>query len=65
VSNTEPAEPVEEYGQLMSAGSVQLWDLDLELLEIYPLAKRIEHGKRHGGRVLRRRVIVVDDWEEV
>jgi hypothetical protein len=55
---------VEEYGQLMSAGSVQVWDLSPEMLDIYPLDRRIEHGKRHGGRVLRRRIIIIDDWEE-
>jgi hypothetical protein len=56
---------VEEYGTLFGSGDVKVWDLSPELVEIYPLAKRIEHGKRHGGRVLRRRVIVVDEWEEV
>lgn len=55
---------VEEYGHLMSGGSVQVWDLAPELLDIYPLENRIEHGKRNGGRVLRRRIIVVDEWEE-
>lgn len=57
-------EIVEEYGHLMSGGSVQVWNLTPELLDVYPLDKRIEHGKQHGGRVLRRRVIVVDGWEE-
>lgn len=57
--------PIEEYGQLMAGGGVHTWPCDPETLDIYPLAKRIEHGKRHGGRVLRRRVIVVDDWEEI
>lgn len=55
----------EEYGHLMSGGGVSVWPLDPETLDIYPLAKRIEHGKRHGGHVLRRRIIVLDDWEEV
>lgn len=55
---------VEEYGHLMSGGGVNVWPSDPELLDIYPLAKRIEHGKRHGGTVLRRRIIVVDEWEE-
>jgi hypothetical protein len=58
-------EVIEEYGQLFGSGDVKLWDLSPELVEIYPMAKRIEYGKRHGGRVLRRRVIVVDEWEEV
>lgn len=56
---------VDEYGQSFGSGDVKVWDLSPELVEIYPLAKRIEHGKRHGGAVLRRRVIVVDEWEEI
>lgn len=64
-----PGEPapasVVEYGGLMSGGGVNVWPDDPELLDIYPLAKRIEHGKRHGGHVMRRRVIVIDDWEEL
>jgi hypothetical protein len=66
VQRYQGAKPVivEEYGQLMSGGGVHVWDLDPELLDIYPLDKRIEHGKRNGGRVLRRRIIVVDKWEE-
>jgi hypothetical protein len=54
---------VDEYGHLMSGGGVHVWPLDAETLDIYPLAKRIEHGKRHGGTVLRRRIIVLDEWE--
>lgn len=56
---------VEEYGHLMSGGGVQAWPDAPEILAIYPLAKRIEHGKRNGGRVLRRRIIVIDEWEEI
>ncbi len=56
---------VEEHGHLMSGGGVNVWPDDPEILDIYPLAKRIEHGKKHGGRVLRRRIIVVDEWEEI
>ncbi|BFP50061.1 hypothetical protein KCMC57_64290 (plasmid) [Kitasatospora sp. CMC57] len=55
---------VEEYGQLMSGGGVHMWNLAPDLLDAYPLDRRIEHGKLHGGKVLRRRVIVLDEWEE-
>lgn len=55
----------EEYGGLMSGGGVNVWPDGPELLDIFPLAKRIENGKRFGGHVLRRRVIVIDDWEEI
>jgi hypothetical protein len=58
-------EPVEEYGQLMSGGGVHVWNLRPELLEIYSLERRIEQGRRFGGRVMRRRVIVLDEWVEV
>lgn len=35
-----------------------------EIERIYPLAEWIVHTQL-GGKVYRRRVIVVDDWEEV
>lgn len=59
------AEEVEEYGSLMSGGGVHVWNLSPEVLKIYPLADRIEDGQRHGESVMRRRVIVVTDWEVV
>lgn len=55
---------VEEYGHPMSGGGVHTWNLDPEVLEIYPLAKRIEHTQRH-GTVLRCRIVELDDWEEI
>lgn len=59
------SEPVTEYGQLMSGGGVHVWKLTPDSLRIYPLAERIEHGKRFGGKVMRRQIIVLDEWEEV
>lgn len=32
---------------------------------VYPLAEWIEHHQRDGGRVHKRRIIVVEDWTEV
>lgn len=67
VRRTDGPRPVlvDEYGHLMSGGGVHVWPDDPEILDVYPLEKRIEHGKRHGGRVLRRRIIIVDEWEEI
>lgn len=62
---TNTREAIEEYGQLYSGGAVLLWNLAEHVLRIYPLAQQIEHGQRNGGKVLRRRVIVVEDWSEV
>lgn len=52
-----------EHGLLMSGGGVQTRADGIE--EIYPLADWIEHEQRFGGKVMRRRVIVVEDWTEV
>lgn len=61
----QPGEEVTEYGQLMSGGGYSIrWD-DPEMEEIYPVAKWIEHNRRHGGRVFRRKIIIVEDWIEV
>jgi hypothetical protein len=54
---------IEEYGHRMTDGGIHTWNPDN--YGIYPLAERIEHGKRHGGSVVRRRIIVLDDWEEI
>ena len=56
---------VTEYGQLMSGGGFQTFNDSPEIEEIYPLAKRIEAGMRFGGHVYRRRIVVVEDWEEI
>lgn len=54
-----------EYATAMTDGSRNVWPDDPELDAIYPLAKRVEHGQRNGGRVLRRRIVVIEDWSEV
>lgn len=55
---------VEEHGQLYGGASVLVWpqDPDGELERVAPLAQRIEAGQRFGGKVLRRRVLVLEDW---
>lgn len=59
-----PQQPVTEHAREMTGG----WNLrrDEPLTEsVYPLAQWIRHGQENGGKVYRRRIIVVDDWEEV
>lgn len=36
-----------------------------ETERVYPLTEWITHNQRDGGRVYRRRIIVVEDWIEV
>lgn len=64
---TPPIRPetVVEHAVLMSGGGMHVRYEDPEIERIYPLAQWIEHGHRFGGRVYRRTVIVVEDWEEV
>lgn len=56
---------VTEYGERMGGGGYRTWDTSPELEEIYPLAKHMEHMRRNGVKMYRRRIIVVDDWAEV
>ena len=61
----EGATAVTEHANQMSGGGFHVWNTEPYILEIYPLAEKIRHGQQHGGHVYRRRVIVVEDWEEV
>lgn len=54
-----------EYAVMMSGGGMHVRNDDPEVERIYPVAEWIPHQQRHGGKVYRRRVIVVEDWEEV
>jgi hypothetical protein len=57
--------PVMEYGEMLTSGGFQTWNTEPDILAIYPLAERIKNARRFNGKVYRRRIIVVDDWEEV
>lgn len=59
-----PGEPQvkTEHAQQTSGGYRVRWD---GADKVYPLAKWIEDVRRDGGKVHRRRVIVVEDWTEV
>jgi prevent-host-death family protein len=61
VSPAEAGEVVAEYGQERESGDYLVWGDDPE----YPAAHRVEYAARTGGKVRRRRVIVVEDWTEV
>jgi hypothetical protein len=50
-----------EYAQEYSGGSLLL----LEDHPSYPLERRIEHAQKFGGRIYKRLVLVISDWEEV
>jgi hypothetical protein len=56
---------VTEYGQLMSGGGYHIRNPHPDIERIYPLADWITDHCRHGGKVHRRRLIVVEDWTEV
>jgi hypothetical protein len=63
-----PASPpvtVTEHATGMSGGGMNVRPDDPEIERVYPLAVWIAHRQRDGGRVYRRRIVVVDDWEEV
>lgn len=63
---TTTAGPTVEYGTVMSGGGVQTRPTDPALERVAPLAEWI-HLQRtvNQSRVVRRRIIVIDDWEEV
>lgn len=59
------ARPVVEHAIQMSGGSMQVRNAHPEIERIFPLADWIKANQRGGGRVWRRVVVVVEDWEEV
>lgn len=54
-------ESVEEHGYMVLGGGVTVWPAD----SAYSLESRVDAARRHGSRVVRRRVIMVDEWEEI
>lgn len=58
-------EPVTEHAIGMSSGDKQIRATYPRQEQIYPLEDWIEHNQRFGGKVYRRRVIVLDDWTEL
>lgn len=62
---TPPGGAVVEHAIGMSGGSMQIRPTYPEVERVYPLAQWIPDHQRDGGKVYKRRVIVVDDWTEV
>ena len=56
---------VTEYGLLMSSGGFLTFNTSPEVEKIYPTDQKIANEIRTGGHVYRRRIAVVEDWEEV
>jgi hypothetical protein len=56
---------ITEHAIQMSGGGMHVRCDEPEIEEIYPLAEWIPHQQRFGGKVYRRRIIVVEDWAEV
>jgi hypothetical protein len=56
---------VTEYAIRMSGGGMHVRKAHPQIERIFPLAEWMKHTQRDGGRVYRRRVIVVEDWTEV
>ncbi len=58
-------EPVTEYAELMSGGGMHIRCNDPLVERIYPLAEWLPAARRFGGHVYRRRIVILEDWEEV
>lgn len=56
---------VTEYGTRYKSGEHQVWNTAPIFGKAYPLAEMIAERVSNGGKVYRRRLIVVDDWAEV
>ena len=54
-----------EYAQLDGNGVFLVWDSGPNAETRFPLAERIRIARSYGGLIFRRRVIVVENWEEV
>jgi hypothetical protein len=49
----------------MSGGGMHVRNDDPEIERIYPLEQWIPAQQRDGGKIYRRKVVVVEDWTEV
>jgi hypothetical protein len=54
-----------EHAILYSGGSMLVRPNDPGVEAVWPLADWIRAHRRNGGRVYRRRVVVVEDWQEM
>ena len=56
---------VTEHAHQMSGGGYHVWNTEPYVLRYCPLEQMIEMRQQDGGKVYRRRVIVVEDWTEI
>jgi hypothetical protein len=54
-----------EHAQLFAGGSMLIRNADADVERVYPLAEWIGHETRKGGRIFRRKIVVIEDWSEV
>lgn len=59
------SEVITEHAIQMSGGGMHVRCDDPAVEKVYPLAEWIPDHQQSGGKVWRRRIIVVDDWVEV
>jgi hypothetical protein len=58
-------EEITEHAVEMSGGGMHVRWEGPEMEHIYPLEEWIENQQRHGGKVYRRKIVVVEGWTEV
>ncbi len=58
-------EEITEHATEMSGGGMHVRWSDPMAEKIYPLDEWIPAQQQHGGKVYRRRIIVVEDWQQV
>ncbi len=54
-----------EHAQLFAGGSMLVRNPHPDVERIYPVADWIRHEQGHGGKIYRRRIVVIEDWTEV
>lgn len=58
-------EIVTEHAEQYTSGAMLVRNPAPQVERVYPLAQWIVDQQDHGGKVYRRRIVVVDDWTEV
>lgn len=59
------AEPVTEHAERYTSGAMLVRNSASEVERVYPLEQWIPDQQAHGGRIFKRRVIVVEGWTEI
>lgn len=56
---------VTEHATRTKGGTMHVRYTSPDIERVYPLAEWLEHMTEDGGKVYRRTIVVVSDWEEV